>query len=150
MDHSSPLLTLLEHQHAADGSHKFLWQLADGATVESISFTFRGQVYTCISSQVGCNVGCPFCATGQQRVLRNLSSEEMIAQVTASQAAVRAAGGTWPLDQVAFSGMGEPLLNFEAVIQAAVFLRSNALAPTVSLSISGIILRIYDLAENAE
>ncbi len=142
--------TLLEQQHAADGSRKFLWQLADGSTVESIYFTFQKQVYTCISSQVGCNIGCPFCATGQQRVLRNLTSEEMVAQVEGIEAVVRAAGGKWPLDQVALAGMGEPLLNFEAVIQAAVALRSTDLARVVSLSTSGIIPRIYDLAESAE
>jgi 23S rRNA (adenine2503-C2)-methyltransferase len=142
-------LTLLERQRATDGSIKWLWQLADGLTIESISFTFHHQVYACISSQVGCNVGCPFCATGQQRVLRNLTTQEIVAQVESIEGFVRAADGLWPLDQVALAGMGEPLLNFEAVREAATIVRARGLATTVSVSTSGIVPRVYDLAESA-
>lgn len=110
-------LTLLKRQKALDGSIKWLWQLADNHTVESVSFTFQNQVYTCISSQVGCNVGCPFCATGQQRMLRNLTAQEIVAQVESIEAQINAIDGLWPLNQVALAGMGEPLLNFEAVMK---------------------------------
>jgi 23S rRNA (adenine2503-C2)-methyltransferase len=148
-DQAYGTLTLLKRQRATDGSIKWLWQLANGHTVESISFTFQNQVYTCISSQVGCNVGCPFCATGQQRVLRNLTAQEILAQVESIEDLVQTADGLWPLDQVALAGMGEPLLNFEAVVEAATTVRARGLARTVSVSTSGIIPRIYDLAENA-
>ncbi len=150
MEFREPVPTIIEEQRSADGSLKLLWQLADARTVESIYFTFQDQVYTCISSQVGCNVGCPFCATGQQRVLRNLASAEIVAQVEGSEERVRAAGGTWPLNQVALAGMGEPLLNFDAVVQAATLLRAKGLASVVSLSTSGIVPRMLELAEMAD
>jgi 23S rRNA (adenine2503-C2)-methyltransferase len=142
-------VTLLEQQHSSDGSLKFLWQLADEHTVESIYFTFQDQVSTCISSQVGCNIGCPFCATGQQRVRRNLTAQEMVAQVEQSESSVTTAGGQWPLDQVALAGMGEPLLNFAQVITAATYLRSAGYAHTVSLSTSGIVPKMRRLASTS-
>ncbi|MBO0777661.1 MAG: radical SAM protein [Ktedonobacteraceae bacterium] len=143
-------ITCLHEQHSTDGSIKFLWQLADGKTVESIYFTFREQYYTCISSQVGCNVGCPFCETGKQRVLRNLTAQELYAQVALIDGCVRAAGGPAMLDHVALAGMGEPLLNVAAVVAAATQLRADGLTETVSLSTSGVVPRIYDLAQTTE
>lgn len=142
--------TIIEEQRAADGSLKLLWELADSRTVESIFFTFQEQAMICISSQVGCNVGCPFCATGQQRALRNLTCEEIVGQVANSEERVRASGGQWPLDQVALAGMGEPLLNFGAVVQAAAQIRARGLARIVSLSTSGIVPRMLDLTEAAD
>ncbi len=151
MDVFTPSVATIRGQHVSpDGSTKFLWQMADGHTVESVTFSFREQFYACISSQVGCNVGCPFCATGQQRVLRNLTAQEIVAQVVGIEGIVRGSGDPWPLDHVALAGMGEPLLNFDAVVQAAEYLRTQKLASTVSLSTSGIVPRIYDLAESAE
>src|SRR2546423_14081945 len=120
-------LTLLSEQRSQDGSLKYLWQLGDGKTVESVYFFFRGEYSTCISSQVGCNVGCPFCETGKQRIERNLTTEEIYAQVAAIRESVRLSGGPDVLDQVAIAGMGEPLLNFDAVIEAARLLRADGL-----------------------
>lgn len=142
--------TIIEEQHAADGSLKLLWELADSRTVESIAFIFQDQAMMCISSQVGCNVGCPFCATGQQRALRNLTCEEIVGQIAGSEERVRANGGQWPLDQVALAGMGEPLLNFGAVVLAASQMRARGLAPIVSLSTSGIVPRMLELADTAD
>jgi 23S rRNA (adenine2503-C2)-methyltransferase len=142
-----PDITCLLKQQSQDGSIKFLWRFADGKTVESIYFIFQGQVYTCISSQVGCNVGCPFCETGKQRTLRNLTVDEIYAQVALIRDVVREAGGPDILYQTAFAGMGEPLLNFEAVVTAATRLRAAGLTETVSLSTSGIVPGIYKLAE---
>jgi 23S rRNA (adenine2503-C2)-methyltransferase len=142
-----PDITCLLKQRSQDGSIKFLWQFPDGKTVESIYFTFQGQVYTCISSQVGCNVTCPFCETGKQRTLRNLAVDEIYAQVALIRDVVREVGGPPVLYQTAFAGMGEPLLNFEQVVTAARRLRSDGLTQTVSLSTSGVVPRIYELAE---
>jgi 23S rRNA (adenine2503-C2)-methyltransferase len=150
MEFSESRPIIIEERHSADGSFKLLWQLANAHTVESIYFTFQDQAFTCISSQVGCNVGCPFCATGQQRVLRNLTSAEIVTQVKDIEDRVRAVGGTWPLDQVALAGMGEPLLNFDAVIEAATLIRAHGLASVVSLSTSGIVPRMCGLAETAD
>lgn len=142
-----PDITCLLKQQSQDGSIKFLWRFADRNTVESIYFAFQGQVYTCISSQIGCNVTCPFCETGKQRTLRNLTVNEIYAQVALIRDVVREAGGPDVLYQTAFAGMGEPLLNFEAVVAAATRLRTSGLTQTVSLSTSGIVPRIYELAE---
>lgn len=142
-----PDITCLLKQRSQDGSIKFLWRFADRNTVESIYFTFQGQVYTCISSQIGCNVTCPFCETGKQRTLRNLTVNEICAQVALIRDVVREAGGPDVLYQTAFAGMGEPLLNFEPVVTAATRLRTAGLTQTVSLSTSGIVPRIYELAE---
>jgi 23S rRNA (adenine2503-C2)-methyltransferase len=142
-----PDITCLLKQQSQDGSIKFLWQFADGKTVESIYFAFQGQVYTCISSQIGCNVMCPFCETGKQRTLRNLTVDEIYAQVALILDVVREVGGPDVLYQTAFAGMGEPLLNFEQVVTAAERLRADGLTQTVGLSTSGIVPRIYKLAE---
>jgi|SRR5579859_2091032 len=134
-------------QRSQDGSMKFLWQFADGKTVESIYFFFQGHSYTCISCQVGCNVRCPFCETGKQLNLRNLSADEIYAQVALIHEPIREMGGPEQLYQVAFAGMGEPLLNFEAVVEASARLRDARLTQTVSLSTSGVVPRMYELAQ---
>jgi 23S rRNA (adenine2503-C2)-methyltransferase len=143
-------ITCLNMQYSSDGSIKFLWQLEDHKTVESMYFTFphEGQErsFLCVSSQDGCNVGCAFCATGLQRMRRNLTASEMIAQVVKSMGVVQRAGGPVNAFHVAFAGMGEPLLNYEQVIKAAACLRCEKLAEIVSVSTSGIVPRIRDLA----
>lgn len=141
------LVTCLRKQHSADGSIKYVWRLADDNTVESIYFTFRDRYYTCISSQVGCNVGCPFCATGKQRALRSLTANEMVEQVLLIRRDEDAAGGPRMLDEVVFAGMGEPLLNYREVVTAATHLRRENLCHTVSVSTAGVVPRIYELAE---
>ena len=143
-------ITCLNTQHSSDGSIKFLWQLPDDKTVESIYFTFpdagQERPFVCISSQDGCNVRCAFCATGQHPMRRNLTAGEMVAQVTKSMEMVQATGGPTTAFHVAFAGMGEPLLNYEQVIEAGSLLRTEKLAEIVSVSTSGIVPRIRDLA----
>jgi 23S rRNA (adenine2503-C2)-methyltransferase len=140
----------LSTQTSADGSVKFLWQFPDRTTVESIYFTFphEGQErpFVCLSSQDGCNVGCTFCATGQQRMRRNLTAPEMLAQVVKGMEVIHTNGGPATAFHIAFAGMGEPLLNYEQVITAAAALRSAHLADVVSVSTSGVVPQIRDLA----
>jgi 23S rRNA (adenine2503-C2)-methyltransferase len=147
-------ITCLNTQYSSDGSIKFLWQLADQKLVESIYFTFpdagEERPFLCISSQDGCNVGCAFCATGQQRMRRNLTDSEIVAQVERSLDVVQAAGGPATVFHVAFAGMGEPLLNYEQVIAAAARLRAEGLTEIVSVSTSGIVPRIRELANVAQ
>lgn len=142
-------ITCLSQQRSLDGSLKFLWQLADGKTVESVYFLFphEGQErpFLCISSQDGCNVGCAFCATGQQPMQRNLTAGEICAQVSQSMDRVRADGGPATAFHIAFAGMGEPLLNYENVLTAATCLHSEGWAEIISVSTSGIVPRIYEL-----
>lgn len=138
-------------QTSSDGSRKFLWQLSDQRTVESIFFTFpdagQERPFVCISSQDGCNVRCAFCATGQQPMRRNMTADEMVAQVVQSMEIVQAAGGPTRAFHVAFAGMGEPLLNYQHVITAAARLRAEKSAEVVSISTSGVVPRMDTLAD---
>jgi 23S rRNA (adenine2503-C2)-methyltransferase len=102
-------------------THKTLWRLHDGALVESVLMGYQDRVTVCVSSQAGCGMGCPFCATGQAGLTRNLSTAEIVDQVV--WFAGVAARGELPgcpdrLSRVVFMGMGEPLANYERVIGA--------------------------------
>lgn len=97
---------------SADGSTRLLVELADGATVESVRLAREA---LCISTQVGCAVGCRFCKTGEGGLLRQLAPEELLAQV----ALARARG---PVKRVVLMGMGEPMHNLDSVLEALVWL----------------------------
>ena len=102
------LLTLQSQHPAADGSARLLLGLRDGATVESVLLPRDG---VCISSQVGCAVGCVFCMTGQGGLQRQLGSAEIVAQVVLARR-------LRPVKKVVFMGMGEPAHNLDAVLDA--------------------------------
>jgi 23S rRNA (adenine2503-C2)-methyltransferase len=97
---------------------KSVWRTFDGALVESVLMRYPDRVTVCASSQAGCGMGCPFCATGQAGLTRNLSAAEIVDQVVR---AARAAAA-WPvparLSNVVLMGMGEPLANYGAVLTA--------------------------------
>ncbi len=105
----------------AGTTRKTLWRLHDGSLVESVLMRYPARVTVCISSQAGCGMACPFCATGQGGLTRNLSTAEIVAQV---QASARAAadglltGAPARLSNVVFMGMGEPLANYARVVAA--------------------------------
>jgi 23S rRNA (adenine2503-C2)-methyltransferase len=106
-----PLLTEVRTQECDGGAtRKTLWRLHDGALVESVFMRYPNRVTMCISSQAGCGMACPFCATGQAGLTRNLSTAEIVDQV------VR--GGRGEVDNIVFMGMGEPLANFNALSRA--------------------------------
>jgi 23S rRNA (adenine2503-C2)-methyltransferase len=101
-------------------TRKDLWRLFDGVLVESVIMRYPDRATVCISSQAGCGMGCPFCATGQAGLTRNLSAGEITEQVVASARALargEIAGGPMRLSNVVFMGMGEPLANYGAVIK---------------------------------
>jgi 23S rRNA (adenine2503-C2)-methyltransferase len=105
------LLTEVHTSETDDGAtRKTLWRLHDGALVESVFMRYPNRVTMCISSQAGCGMACPFCATGQGGLTRNLSTAEIVEQV------VR--GGRGEVDNIVFMGMGEPLANYAAVSRA--------------------------------
>lgn len=139
---------------SSDGSSKTVWRLQDGNLVESVSFTLgdpdspdaavatpvensRGHV-VCISSQAGCNVACTFCATGLQRMKHDLSAQEMVAQVRRTRE-LEGRTGTSVLTRVIFAGMGEPLLNLDAVLEAITLLEADPEVSHVSLSTMGVL-----------
>jgi 23S rRNA (adenine2503-C2)-methyltransferase len=100
---------------------KTLWRLFDGCKIESVLMRYPTRTTLCISSQVGCGMACPFCATGQMGLTRNLSSGEMLEQVR--RAMVSLAAGEIPpgptrLNNIVFMGMGEGLANYNALLKA--------------------------------
>jgi 23S rRNA (adenine2503-C2)-methyltransferase len=101
-------------------TRKTVWRLFDGATVESVLMRYPGRVTMCVSSQAGCGMNCPFCATGQAGLTRNLSTAEIVEQVAAGARALRRGelGGPARVSNVVFMGMGEPLANYNAVLRA--------------------------------
>ncbi|MET8277596.1 23S rRNA (adenine(2503)-C(2))-methyltransferase RlmN [Micromonospora sp. NPDC005174] len=116
------LLTPVRELACDDGAtRKALWKLHDGALVESVLMGYPDRVTVCISSQAGCGMACPFCATGQAGLTRNLSTAEIVDQAVylAGVAASGAVAGSPPrLSHVVFMGMGEPLANYNRVIAA--------------------------------
>jgi 23S rRNA (adenine2503-C2)-methyltransferase len=95
---------------------KTLWKGQDGTLVESVLMRYADRTTICVSSQAGCGMACPFCATGQAGLTRNLSAGEIVDQVVAAQRAEAARGGR--VSNVVFMGMGEPLANYNRVIGA--------------------------------
>lgn len=117
------LLTPVRHVECDGGAtRKTLWRLFDGALVESVLMRYRdGRVTLCVSSQAGCGMNCPFCATGQAGLTRNMSAAEIVEQVVAAARMLErgdVAGGPGRVSNVVFMGMGEPLANHSAVIAA--------------------------------
>jgi 23S rRNA (adenine2503-C2)-methyltransferase len=116
------LLEPIRTQTCDDGATvKTLWRLFDGALVESVLMRYPGRSTVCISSQAGCGMNCPFCATGQAGLTRNLSTAEIVDQVVAAARALAngdVAGGPGRVNNVVFMGMGEPLANYPALVRA--------------------------------
>ena len=107
----------------ADGGRtiKHLWELHDGVRVESVLMRYKERTTLCVSSQAGCGMACPFCATGQMGLTRNLSTAEIVEQVrhaAQTSAAGDLTGGPARLSNVVFMGMGEPMVNYRNVVGA--------------------------------
>lgn len=98
------------------GTQKTLWKLHDGTLLESVLMRYPDRATLCISSQAGCGMNCPFCATGQGGLDRNLSTAEIVDQVRAAAATMEAEGSR--LTNIVFMGMGEPLANYKRVVSA--------------------------------
>ncbi|TXR55847.1 23S rRNA (adenine(2503)-C(2))-methyltransferase RlmN [Quadrisphaera setariae] len=112
-----PLLTETRALEADDGDTvKTLWKLFDGARIESVLMRYPGRVTLCVSSQAGCGMACPFCATGQGGLQRNLSAAEVVEQVHAANRRLAPTGER--VHNVVFMGMGEALANYKACVGA--------------------------------
>jgi 23S rRNA (adenine2503-C2)-methyltransferase len=132
-----------------------VWRLFDGALVESVLMRYPGRVTMCISSQAGCGMNCPFCATGQSGLTRNLSTAEIVEQVLAGSRALardQVAGGPGRISNIVFMGMGEPLANYGPVVEAVHRINDpqpNGLgisARNITMSTVGLVPRIRQLA----
>jgi len=135
-------------QTSADGTRKYLFKLEDGMRVESVFIPEGMRRTICVSTQVGCTLGCKFCATALIGFKRNLKAHEICGQVQA----VEAGTGIKPTN-VVFMGMGEPLLNFEEIIRAIAILTSeNGLGVSrrhITVSTAGVVSGIRRLKESA-
>lgn len=141
---SLPRIKLLKRTEAEDKSVKLLYELPDGERIESVLIPERKRNTLCISVQVGCRMGCRFCATGKIGLIRNLQNWEIIEQVRETQEIMDK-----EIDNVVLMGMGEPLDNTNEVIKA--IKKLNTLmqigARRITLSTSGISEEIYKIAE---
>ncbi len=151
------LMTPLRTLEADKGTtRKTLWKLFDGALVESVLMRYPNRVTMCVSSQAGCGMACPFCATGQGGLQRNMSTAEIVEQVIAGARSLQRGevpGGPGRVSNVVFMGMGEPLANYKAVVGAVRRLTSPApdglgmSARGVTVSTVGLVPRIRQLTE---
>ena len=116
------LLETVRHLSCDDGrTRKTVWRLTGGALVESVLMRYPDRTTVCVSSQAGCGEACPFCATGQAGLTRNLSTAEIVEQVVAAARALargEVPGGPARVSNVVFMGMGEPLANYRPVVAA--------------------------------
>jgi len=150
------LMTPIRTLEADRGTtRKTLWRLFDNALVESVLMRYPDRVTMCVSSQAGCGMACPFCATGQGGLQRNMSTAEIVEQVVAgarSLARGEVPGGPARVSNVVFMGMGEPLANYKAVVGAVRRLTEPApsglgmSARGVTVSTVGLVPRINQLA----
>jgi 23S rRNA (adenine2503-C2)-methyltransferase len=135
---------------------KLLCRLEDGATVETVAMetparsASRRRSTVCVSSQVGCAVGCPFCATGHMGLTRSCTAAEIVDQVRCAATALeqRKLG---PVTHIVFMGMGEPLANYDATLESLQVLVSVAgISPRrITVSTSGVVPAIHRLARDA-
>lgn len=105
-------------QTSQDGTVKFLLALEDGQRIESVLLPEKDHSTLCLSSQVGCGLGCTFCATGQMGLVRNLSLAEILGQILVAKDHLHGANSGLRLRNLVFMGMGEPLLNWVNVRRA--------------------------------
>lgn len=139
---SLPVLKVMDERVSKDGTtRKVLFRMNDGKTIESCLMTYPGprrareRATVCLSTQVGCSIGCPFCATGQQGFERNLNVGEMVGQVLHFLRALVSSNerddgdgrmkGSRHLTNVVFMGMGEPLANYDSVVNCIRLLNSQ-------------------------
>lgn len=157
-----PLLTEVKRLQTDKGDTiKFLWRLFDGALVESVLMRYPNRITLCVSSQAGCGMNCPFCATGQAGLTRNMSTAEIVAQIVAANKAIangelggkKTGNGEERVGNIVFMGMGEPLANYSRVMAAVrtmVAEQPNGLgmsARNITVSTVGLVPAIKKLAD---
>lgn len=152
---------LVEHRVADDGrTHKLLLRHGDGEAVETVLMLYPGRATVCVSTQAGCAMGCPFCATGQAGLRRQLTTGEVVRQVVLADAALRTgalAGVDLPrgapdhVTNVVYMGMGEPLANLSATLASVRWLHDpegfNLSARSITVSTVGLVPGIDRLIE---
>lgn len=140
-------LALLDRQVSKDGTEKFLFGLEDGESIESVFIPDKDRLTLCISSQAGCAMACRFCLTGELKLTRNLEAHEIVDQVISVSRIIEPG----QITNIVLMGMGEPLANFDEVVEA--LRRMTELMRIskrrITLSTAGIAPKISELAEKA-
>ncbi len=148
------LPTVVTEQHAKDGTRKWVLQLSDNNYIETVLIPDEDRNTLCISSQVGCILDCPFCATGKQGFNRNLTTAEIIAQLWIAEHSLRDSrhrNGQHAINNVVLMGMGEPLANYQNVVKAIdLMMDDNTYGLSwrrITLSTTGLVPAILRLAK---
>jgi 23S rRNA (adenine2503-C2)-methyltransferase len=137
-------LTLVRQQQSTDGTEKFLFCLEDGNQIETVLIPAGDKRTICVSTQVGCAIGCRFCLTAQGGLVRSLRPAEIVSQVLAFQEPAKTPGRTFT--NIVFMGMGEPLDNLHGTVQAIRILTADwglGVSPRrITVSTSGLVRRL--------
>ena len=137
---------ILKKQESADGTKKYLFDILDGNAIETVLMEYHHGKSICVSTQVGCKMGCKFCASTGIKFARDLTSGEIVEQILAVER-----DENIKISNVVFMGIGEPLDNFDNVVNAIGILNNqkglNIGARHISISTSGLVPKIYELAE---
>ena len=137
---------ILQKQESKDGTIKYLFDVLDGNAIETVLMNYHHGYSICVSSQIGCKMGCKFCASTGINFIRNLTSGEIVEQILAVEqdTGVR-------VSNVVFMGIGEPLDNYDNVVNAIHIINNpkglNIGARHISVSTSGLVPKIYRLAD---
>lgn len=136
-------LELMDRKQSVDGTQKYLFRLEDGLTMESVLIAEDDRLTLCISSQVGCQMGCAFCRTASMGFKRSLEAFEIVDQVISAK---RLIGGA-RIRNIVFMGMGEPFMNLDAVVQAILMMNTflNLSRRRITVSTSGLPAGILQL-----
>ena len=137
---------ILRKQESKDGTIKYLFDVLDGNAIETVLMSYHHGYRICVSSQIGCKMGCKFCASTGINFIRNLSSGEIVEQILAVEQDTG-----YKISNVVLMGIGEPLDNYDNVVNAIHIINNpkgiNIGARHISLSTSGLVPKIYKLAE---
>lgn len=136
---------ILKKQESSDGTKKYLFDVLDGNAIETVLMSYHHGYSLCVSSQIGCKMGCKFCASTGIKFIRNLTSGEIVEQILAVER-----DENIKISNIVFMGIGEPFDNYDNVINAIKIMNNqkglNIGARHISVSTSGIVPRIYDYA----
>ena len=136
---------ILKKQESKDGTKKYLFDVLDGNAIETVLMQYHHGKTVCVSSQIGCKMGCKFCASTGIPFVRNLTAGEIVEQILAVEQDIND-----KISNIVFMGIGEPLDNYDNVIKAIKILNNpkglNIGTRHISVSTSGLVPRIYDLA----
>ncbi len=137
---------IIKKQESSDGTKKYLFDILDGNAIETVLMQYHHGKTICVSSQIGCKMGCKFCASTGIKFIRNLTSGEIVEQILAVEQDIQD-----KISNIVFMGIGEPLDNYENVINAIRIINNqkglNIGARHISISTSGLVPKIYDLAK---